>query len=636
MPIEPPNLDDRTFDQIFNEMQLRIPQYTPEWTDWNKSDPGITLIELFAWLAETIGFRMNQAPERSLLTFLEVLGITPEPARPASTDLTFTVRDGESRPIPVPAGTPVSSSVSTETGPIVFETERAVDLIPLRLRSIKVATLNRFDTISTDEKPYTAFRPFGLNPQHGDALYLGFGPDEGTAEVEFPQQITLLIDPPSQKQGVVTDARLQWEFRADADHDRWSPLGLAVDESQAFTRSGYVQITGPRNSAAVRDVGGEPRPMHWLRCRFVSGQYPPGQEPVIELLRYNTVPAGSLTSVRDEPVGPSDGRTGQVYRLRNRPLPEPLTTTVDVTDPNGRTDPAEARWTVVRDLIASGPDDRHVVVDGGRGELRFGDGRNGRVPVADFEIRVGYRYGGTVLANMPAGQVTGLQSQPPGVDAVTNQRRTEGGRDEETAEALRQRAPAALRSRDRAVTAEDYRELAREVGGVADAAAIGMRHPGFPGTEVPGSVLVAVLARSADRKPEASPGLLDAVRAQLEAKRAIGTELHVRGARFVEVEVTALLQVPPFAAAGVIAAEARRRIDAELSPSRGGRFGASFFPTALFGVLQQIPGVLAVPRLRVRVGGAEHDLSKRVTIDEDELIVPAANHQIDVTSRSDP
>ena len=95
MPLEPPNLDDRTYDQIRSELLLRIPRYTPEWTDWNESDPGVTLIELFAWLTESIGYRLNKAPERCLLTFLDALGIKPAAARQATTDLTFTVRQGE-------------------------------------------------------------------------------------------------------------------------------------------------------------------------------------------------------------------------------------------------------------------------------------------------------------------------------------------------------------------------------------------------------------------------------------------------------------------------------------------------------------------------------------------------------------
>ena len=139
MPADLPDLDDRTFEQILDELRLRIPRYTPEWTDFNDSDPGITLIELFAWLAETIGYRLNQAPERCLLTFLDVLGISPNrPDRPR-TDLTFTVRQGETRPITVPARTVVASNVQTDEGPILFETERGVELMPLRLQSLQVA-----------------------------------------------------------------------------------------------------------------------------------------------------------------------------------------------------------------------------------------------------------------------------------------------------------------------------------------------------------------------------------------------------------------------------------------------------------------------------------------------------------------
>ena len=96
--MSPPTSTTAPSSRSSSELLLRIPRYTPEWTDWNESDPGVTLIELFAWLAESIGYRLNQAPERCLLTFLDVLGITPEPARPASTDLTFTVRQGETRP----------------------------------------------------------------------------------------------------------------------------------------------------------------------------------------------------------------------------------------------------------------------------------------------------------------------------------------------------------------------------------------------------------------------------------------------------------------------------------------------------------------------------------------------------------
>jgi hypothetical protein len=617
-----PDLDDRTFEQIRSELLLRIPRYTPEWTDWNESDPGVTLIELFAWLAESIGYRLNQAPERCLLTFLDVLGIRPDPARPASTDLTFTVRQGETRPITVPAGTAVASSVQTEDGPVRFETERGVELLPLRLQSVQVAGLAAFER-HTIEDVVPRFRPFGPAPQQGSALYLGFGP--GDVPVTFPQQITFLVDPVSREEAHPTNARLQWEYRASAASDRWSPLATYVDGTRAFTRRGYVQISGPRNSVAVGEVGKEERPLHWLRCRLVSGHYAAGQAPDIELLRYNTVPAVSLSSVTDEVAGQSNGRTEQVVRLRHRSVHVEGMVVRTVPPPGGSALPEET-WTVVRDLAESGPDDRHVTVDVRSGELRFGDGQHGQVPFAGFDVVVSYRHGGTRLANVPPDGITELQTAAPGIESVTNVRAAEGGRDEETREELRRNAASRLRGDGRAVTAEDYRRLALMVGGVADAVAIERRHPDFPGADIPGSVTVAVLPEAQDPGTHASPELLDVVAGTLDPARTIGTELHVRSARFVSLAVTVAVDVDPYASFGDVSAEVRRRLAAALAPvaapGSASRFGQELFPTMLFGVVQAVDDVVAVPLLEVTVDGRVHpDISTPVVVDADQVAV---------------
>ena len=73
MPLQPPNLDDRTYDQLKRQAQLRIPRYTPQWTDFNESDPGMALVDLFAWLTETMLYRLNQVPNRNYIKFLQIL-----------------------------------------------------------------------------------------------------------------------------------------------------------------------------------------------------------------------------------------------------------------------------------------------------------------------------------------------------------------------------------------------------------------------------------------------------------------------------------------------------------------------------------------------------------------------------------
>ena len=73
MPITIPSIDDRRYQDLLNEALARIPVYTPEWTNFNKSDPGVTLIEIFAFLTETLLYRSNQIPERNRRKFLKLL-----------------------------------------------------------------------------------------------------------------------------------------------------------------------------------------------------------------------------------------------------------------------------------------------------------------------------------------------------------------------------------------------------------------------------------------------------------------------------------------------------------------------------------------------------------------------------------
>jgi len=74
MPIPPLNLDNRTFDDLSKEMRALIAGYCPEWTDHNASDPGIMLVELFAWVTENLLYRMNRVPPAGEQVLLRLLG----------------------------------------------------------------------------------------------------------------------------------------------------------------------------------------------------------------------------------------------------------------------------------------------------------------------------------------------------------------------------------------------------------------------------------------------------------------------------------------------------------------------------------------------------------------------------------
>src|SRR3954464_2965207 len=93
MPIRPPALDDRGFDDLVQEVLGRIPAHTPEWTSPRLGDPGRTLIELFAWLTDTLLYRANLIPERQRLAFLRLLDVPLRPAVAASGILTVGIDD---------------------------------------------------------------------------------------------------------------------------------------------------------------------------------------------------------------------------------------------------------------------------------------------------------------------------------------------------------------------------------------------------------------------------------------------------------------------------------------------------------------------------------------------------------------
>jgi hypothetical protein len=94
MPLQPIQLDDRNFEQLFAEARARIPVHNPEWTNFNDSDPGITIIQLFAFMTENLLYRSNRIPEANRRKFLMLLGIGLQPAAPGRGLVSFSNNRG--------------------------------------------------------------------------------------------------------------------------------------------------------------------------------------------------------------------------------------------------------------------------------------------------------------------------------------------------------------------------------------------------------------------------------------------------------------------------------------------------------------------------------------------------------------
>src|SRR5438067_2171376 len=179
MVLPAPNLDDRKFQDLVDEAKRLIPRYCPEWTNHNLSDPGVALIELFAWMSEMVLFRLNQVPDRLYTKFLELVGIDPFPPSVAHTDLTFWLSTVLDEPVVVPAGTQVSTSATTDGDSVVFSTVETLEIAPPVMVAARTARATNdepvtdvWDDLRYDAGVVTCFSSTPLTPN--DAFYIGF------------------------------------------------------------------------------------------------------------------------------------------------------------------------------------------------------------------------------------------------------------------------------------------------------------------------------------------------------------------------------------------------------------------------------------------------------------------------------
>jgi hypothetical protein len=128
MPIAIPRIDDRRYKDLLEEAVARIPIHNPEWTNFNRSDPGITLLELFAFLTENLLYRSNQIPERNRMKFLQLLGVPLRPAASAEGLVAFANAKGPLEALTLNAG------LEVRAGEVPFRTEQGLDVLPVDAR----------------------------------------------------------------------------------------------------------------------------------------------------------------------------------------------------------------------------------------------------------------------------------------------------------------------------------------------------------------------------------------------------------------------------------------------------------------------------------------------------------------------
>jgi predicted phage baseplate assembly protein len=639
-------LDDVRFQELVSEARTRIVRHAPEWTEHNVSDPGITLIELYAWLTELLVYRINRIPERLHFGLLALVGVTPRPPECAAVTVRF-ILDQPGGGGVVPAGTEIASPRTAGSESVVFQTAGEL-VVPHECKLAGYGTQRKGGRtqLADGRRPSGKLQaPFGSPASAGDALLLGF--DSPIAGLVLRLDIESSRAEGSADQ---SDPPLQWE--ASVAGGEWEPAVVVADETGGFMDGGGA-IT-----VHVPEVAGEARlegvSRHWLRCRVLDrsrgdhGVYTASPEitSVEALVAGATVEAYHAASVAGELLGTSEGIPGAAYRLPSHPVLAPEHDEVlEVRELGGE---GWVAWQQVDSFEHSGRADRHFQLDTARGEVRFGpairqpDGgwrRYGAVPPGGAMLRMSrYRHGGGSAGNVAPRALSILPRPVPGIESATNPVAATGGVEPESLDGARERARLEIRARTRAVTSEDFERLTLAASPqVARAVCVGPDEsdPGRP-------VRVHVLPRvePADRLLEADELIPDAdlmtdLAATLEEFRLLGTSIKLLPVRLRGVSIVADVRASPRADLDRIQHDVAHALYIYLNPLIGGSpsgpaggwpLGRALNLGELFGIVYAIPGVEFVNILRmyetnVRTGEqSPQPVDSRLVLGPDELI----------------
>ena len=602
MPLPVPILDDRSYLQLRDELVRRIPVYAPEWTDHNASDPGITLIELFAFLGENLLYRFNQIPEATRLAFLHLLGIPLRKAVPARAMIAVSLTD------PEPGGTLITAPNEVTAGATPFETCTEVVVQPLEAVAVARVASPAPSGDAADFAAAAITAIGGLTANQSAAYYLStLLPADPSAPRATAVDFSTTVDDTlwlavlhlpssdatlgSRMRNALTDQIVNFGFVPDLDvatdieaclgavptdsgpemiweistgtigsdgRPRYAPVAVVGDTTRGLSQQGVLRLELPHEPADVfapsdsylLGTGDYPpelddddqasRLLFWIRGTRRDATAPLGR---ILYVGINGTDVIQTRTANVEFLGTGTGNADQTYSLVHQDVVEG-SPRLQVEEASGWTD-----WQSVDGFEASTESSREYVLDAEAGTVRFGNGVRGRAPQIGERIRVTtYSYGGGAAGNVAPNAIKTLTAFPQ--LKVANPLPARGGADAESIADALDRVPGEIRRRDRAVTQSDFRELALATpgAGVGRAECIPLFYPPTQQLDAAGVVTVVVWPRE-DRKHPSAPVpdrlLIKDVCTWLDARRLVTTELYVIAPTYVPIAVAVGVAIKP-------------------------------------------------------------------------------------------
>lgn len=650
MSLPIPNLDDKTFDEFVEEARKVIPIYAPasKWTDHNVHDPGITFMELFAWLSEMQLYSLDFVSDAHLLKYLALLGMKPEPACPAKVHLQLTPTIPQSKTIP--RGSPFQTG-SSETD-FTFETIEDIEVIPLQIKKIICYSGYQYmDMTEFNEHPKTYYHPFGEYPLIGDAFYIGLAV-EGDRSNITGKQIKIAVYPyetdlpavgkglPGEEEYLSGIAGGMFESSAGLavweywNNTQWTALDITGSDGPVsiFSARGFISFCSPADLikgippefpsswSETDDPEWKDVSQLWLRCRLLDASF--DITPRLDRILLNVVTAVEGRTYSYERTG--SGLPHQVVKTEMYPvIAGSETVTVD-----------GVVWKAAADFDASGPGDYHYALNPAKGEIYFGDGVNGAVPPLDKVINIVYRYGsggGGQKGNIDVDMVT--ESLTNGI-TVTNPFPAYEGKDEETIDNAFIRFKKDLAIPYTAVTAEDYEYIVKQTPGLRVARVVALAQDSETGNE--NETVIIVIPYSFARCPVPSLRFKRAVCRYLDMHRLITTSIKVCDPDYTGISVTVKVKIKDGFESGQMKDRIKDALDDFLSPldldgsSGGWPFGRAVYRSEVNEVLEGVEGVECVMSLSLSaVGKLFEKRGGDIIIDQLGLVYPAV-HKVEV------
>ena len=648
MALEPVRLDDLDWAGMVESIRRRIPAASDgHWTLHAPVDPGVTLLELFAWLLEQRLYWMDQPPEALTRASLALLGLRPRPTACAATVMQLFAGDA---PRVVTRRTQLDLASG---GGIVYSTRAKLAVLPVKDRGVGV----RVDGIDRSID-LASGRVFRLAPPLAGESRLAIELPLKAAPAPAGEWCSVLIQlraspsiapqwSPDAVHGVPPPGVIVWSYRAGGTLQPFAARDID-DGTGGLRRSGVVRVRIPDGWEPEGAPGSGREDVYALHARIDGASFT--HPPRLVAVAPNAVIARHARATElHTPASPLDWLPlpGNLIALDALPADNPVKDVppiergfvLEMKERDGW-----HRWRPVADLFRRGPHERVFVIDREKSMLQFGDGLTGRLPVLappasdPSNVRLRYLVGGGPAGTI--GRATGWNG-PAGITARA-EAPSEGGEEPETMEAARMRAASGLRRRTRAVTAADYVEIARGTPGVAIArahAAIGF-DPRQPCAVSPAAVTVYVVP-DAPREdldearvesayvaaPLPDAGALQAVSARLEAARLVGTELFVRAPRYRGVALA--FQVQGASADGAaLQRQVERHLRRFLDPLVGGGqrdgwpFGEPLRPSVMLREAQAAAGsALRVMEAAIGLdGNAPNESCRDVAIGRFDLV----------------